>query len=189
MEMISRSWWMFAWRGAVAVLFGVLALVWPGLTLLWLVALFAAFALLSGGAALIAGIKNRKSDEDWWLALLLGLVGLAAGVIAILHPDLTALVLVLWMGANAIVTGVLDIAMAIRLRKVIRGEWLLILTGIVAVTFGVLVFLFPAAGALALVWLISFYAILTGVLLLLLAWLMRKRAQGSWQGGPAGSKA
>src|SRR5258708_33053031 len=93
MEMISRSWWMFAWRGAVAVLFGVLALVWPGLTLLWLVALFAAFALLGGGAALIAGIKNRKSDEDWWLALLLGLVGLAAGVIAILHPDLTALVL------------------------------------------------------------------------------------------------
>jgi len=98
-------------------------------------------------------------------------------------------VLVLWMGANAIVTGVLDIAMAIRLRKVIRGEWLLILTGIVAVTFGVLVFLFPAAGALALVWLIGFYAILTGVLLLLLAWLIRKRAQGSWQGGPAGSKA
>src|SRR5438046_10601045 len=105
MEMVSRSWWMFAWRGVVAVLFGVLTLVWPGLTLLWLVALFAAFALLSGGAALIAGIKNRKSDEDWWLALLLGLVGLAAGVIAILHPDLTALVLVLWMGANAIVTG------------------------------------------------------------------------------------
>src|SRR6266850_1019147 len=177
-KLISRAWWMFAWRGAVAVLFGVLALVWPGLTLLWLVALFAAFALLGGGAALIAGIKNRKSDEDWWLALLLGLVGLAAGIIAILHPDLTALVLVLWMGANAIVTGILDIAMAIRLRKVIRGEWLLILTGIVAITFG----------ALALVWLISFYAILTGVLLLALAWLIRKRAQGSWQGEPAGSQ-
>src|SRR6266513_155553 len=155
MEMISRSWWMFAWRGAVAVLFGVLALVWPGLTLLWLVAL----------------------------------VGLAAGVIAILHPNLTALVLVLWMGANAIVTGILDIAMAIRLRKVIRGEWLLILTGIVAIAFGVLVFLFPAAGALALVWLISFYASLTGVLLLALAWLIRKRAQGSWQGAPAGNQA
>src|SRR6266513_673086 len=171
MEMISRSWWMFAWRGAVA-------------------ALFAAFALLGGGAALIAGIKNRKSgDEDWWLALLLGLVGLAAGVIAILHPNLTALVLVLWMGANAIVTGILDIAMAIRLRKVIRGEWLLILTGIVAIAFGVLVFLFPAAGALALVWLISFYAILTGVLLLALAWLIRKRAQGSWHGEPAGNQA
>src|SRR3989442_12096479 len=144
-KMISRSWWMFAWRGAVAVLFGVLALVWPGLTLLWLVALFAAFALLGGGAALIAGIKNRKSDEDWWLALLLGLVGLAAGVIAILHPDLSALVLVLWMGANAIVTGVLDIAMAIRLRKVFRGECLLIPRGLRASTLSVLGFRFPAA--------------------------------------------
>src|SRR5947207_13357702 len=100
MEMISRSWWMFAWRGAVAVLFGVLALLWPGLTLLWLVALFAAFALLSGGAALIAGIKNRKSDEDWWPALLLGLGGLAAGVIALLPPDLTALGQGPWLGDN-----------------------------------------------------------------------------------------
>jgi len=188
-KMISRSWWMFAWRGAVAVLFGVLALAWPRLTLLWLVALFAAFALLGGGAALVAAIKHRKSDEDWWLALLLGLAGLAAGVIAILHPDLTALVLVLWMGANAIVTGILDIAMAIRLRKVIRGEWLLILAGIVAISFGVLVFLFPTAGALALVWLISFYAILTGVLLLALAWRIRKRARGSWQGEAASSQA
>src|SRR2546422_3323046 len=109
MEMISRSWWMFAWRGAVAVLFGVLALVWPGLTLLWLVALFAAFALLSGGAALVAGIKNRKNDEDWGLALLLGLVGLAAGVIAILHPPPPALVLVLGMGAHPIFNRLLHI--------------------------------------------------------------------------------
>src|SRR2546430_12779287 len=120
MEMISRSWWMFAWRGAVAVLFGVLALVWPGLTLLWLVALFAAFALLSGGAALIAGIKKRKNDEDWWLALLLGLVGPAAGVIALPHPHLTALGLGLWMGAHAIVTGGLHTATAIPPRTEIR---------------------------------------------------------------------
>src|SRR2546425_8533548 len=112
MEMISRSWWMFAWRGAVAVLFGVLALVWPGLTLLWLVALFAAFALLSGGAALLPGIKNRKNDEGWWLALLLGLGGLAARVLATLHPDLTALGLVLLVGVNALVTRVPPIALA-----------------------------------------------------------------------------
>src|SRR2546426_1954900 len=90
MEMISRSWWMFAWRGAVAVLFGVLALVWPGLTLLWLVALFAAFALLSGGGAPLPRLKNRKNDEGWGLALLLGVVRLAAGVIALPHPRLTA---------------------------------------------------------------------------------------------------
>src|SRR2546426_5142426 len=96
-KMISRSWWMFAWRGVVAVLFGVLALVWPGLTLLWLVALFAAFALLSGGGALIAGIKNRKSDEDWWLGLLVRAGRPAAGVIALLHPGPAALVVGLLM--------------------------------------------------------------------------------------------
>src|SRR5256885_11834016 len=101
MEMISRSWWMFAWRGAVAVLFGVLALVWPGLTLLWLVALFAAFALLSGGAAPLARIKNRKKGEDWWVAPLLRLGRLAARVLPLLPPHLTALVLVLWVGGEA----------------------------------------------------------------------------------------
>src|SRR2546430_3090329 len=101
MEMISRSWWMFAWRGVVAVLFGVLALVWPGLTLLWLVALFAAFALLSGGGALIAGIKKRKSDEGWGVGPPLGLGGLAAGGLALPHPAPPAPVLGPWVGAQA----------------------------------------------------------------------------------------
>ncbi len=180
---ISRTWWMFALRGAVAMLFGVLALVWPGLTLLWLVALFAAYALLGGGASVVGAFQSRKSDDHWWLALLLGLVSLGAGVIAILHPALTALVLVLLMGANAIATGVLDIALAIRLRKAIRGEWLLVLAGIVSIVFGVLVFLFPGAGALALVWLISVYAIASGVLLLIVAFQLRRHPEQSWSGG------
>jgi uncharacterized membrane protein HdeD (DUF308 family) len=172
-ELLLQSWWMLALRGAIAVLFGVLAVLWPGITLLWLAALFAAYALIGGAVSIIGAVKNRKSDEEWWLILLLGLVSLGAGVIAVLHPGLTALVLVLIMGANALVTGVLDIAVAIRLRKVIRGEWLLILAGIVSIVFGVLVFLFPGAGALALVWLISVYAIVTGVLLLALAFRAR----------------
>jgi uncharacterized membrane protein HdeD (DUF308 family) len=174
---------MFAWRGVVALLFGVLALAWPGLTLLWLVALFAAYALIGGGISVVAGIKFRKSADYWWLALLLGLVSLGAGVIAILHPGLTALVLVLLMGANAIVTGVLDIALAIQLRKAIRGEWVLVLAGLVSIAFGVLVFLFPAAGALAMVWMISVYAIALGVLLLIAAWRARKLPEQSWRGG------
>jgi uncharacterized membrane protein HdeD (DUF308 family) len=98
-------------------------------------------------------------------------------VIAILSPGLTALALVLVMGANALIVGVLDIAAAIRLRKVIQGEWLLILAGIASVVFGVLVLLFPGAGALALVWLISVYAIVTGVLLLALAFRARAWAR------------
>src|SRR5258708_33238527 len=116
-KLIGQVWWMFAWRGAVALLFGVLALAWPGLTLLWLVALFAAYARIGGSRSVVGAVRFRKTDDHWWLALLLGLASLGAGLIAIFHPDLTALVLVLLMGANAIVTGVLDIAIAIRLRK------------------------------------------------------------------------
>lgn len=173
-DLLTRSWWMFAWRGAVALIFGVLAILWPGLTLLWLVALFAAYAVI-GGAVVIAGaVKHRQHDGGWWLILLWGIVSVAAGIGAIFYPGLTALVLVLLIGANALVTGILDIVVAIRLRKVLRHEWLLILNGVAAIVFGVLVLLFPGAGALALVWLISLYAVLTGVLLLALAWQARK---------------
>jgi uncharacterized membrane protein HdeD (DUF308 family) len=179
---LSRNWWMFALRGVVAIAFGVLALAWPALTLLGLVALFAAFALLNGAASVVGALQNRSGDEHWWLALLLGLVSLGAGVIAIVSPGLTALVLVLLMAANAIVTGVLDIALAIRLRRAIRGEWVLILAGVVSIVFGVLVFLFPGAGALALVWLISVYAIASGILLLAAAWRLR-RPESSWRHG------
>jgi uncharacterized membrane protein HdeD (DUF308 family) len=181
-ELLEQSWWMLAIRGAIAILFGILALIWPGLTLLWLVILFAAYAFVSGGAAVYGAWKHRARDDNWWLILLLGLVSLGAGVIAVFHPGLTALVLVLLMGANALATGVLDIAIAIRLRKVIEGEWLLILAGLLSVAFGVLVFLFPGAGALALVWLISLYAMATGILLLVLAFRARAWIRASTGG-------
>jgi uncharacterized membrane protein HdeD (DUF308 family) len=177
-EQLLESWWVLALRGVIAVLFGVLALIWPGLTLLWLVTLFAAYALLGGTVSVFGAIKNRKSDEDWWLLLLLGLVGNGAGVIAVVHPGLTALLLVLVMGANALLTGVLDIAIATRLRKVLRGEWLLLLSGAGSIVFGIIVFLFPGAGALALVWLISAYALISGALLLAMAFRVRTRTGG-----------
>jgi uncharacterized membrane protein HdeD (DUF308 family) len=164
---------MLALRGVAAILFGILAIMWPNVTLLVLVAFFAAYAFITAGASIYAAVKNRNTDKGWWLILLLGLVALAAGVLSIFYPAVTALVLVLLMGANALVTGILDMAIAIRLRKRVQGEWLLILTGIISVVFGVLVMAFPGAGALAMVWLVSFYAVLTGVLLLALALRMR----------------
>lgn len=174
-ESLARSWWIYALRGVLAILFGVFAIMWPGLTLLSLVALFAAYALISGVISVVGAIRMRKRDDDWWLPLLLGLVSIGAGVIAIAHPSLTALVLVLVIGANALITGVLDVATAIRLRKTIRNEWLMILSGAASIVFGILVFLFPAAGALALVWLISIYALVTGLLMLVLALRLRAR--------------
>jgi uncharacterized membrane protein HdeD (DUF308 family) len=183
-DLLRRSWWMLAVRGVAALLFGILALIWPDITLLVLVALFAAYAFITAVAYISAAVKNRETDKGWWLLLLLGLVAVAAGGIAIFHPLLTALVLVLLMGANALITGILDIAIAIRLRKEIRNEWMLVLAGVVSIVFGILVFLFPGAGALALVWLVSFYAVLTGVLLLALAFRMR----GSGKSPSPGSK-
>ena len=173
-ELLARSWWMLALRGVIALVFGILAFLWPGLTLLTLVALFAAYALLNGVVSIAGAAMNRRYDREWWLILILGMVSIFAAVVALSRPGLTALVLVLLMGANALVTGVLDIATAIRLRKVIRGEWLLILAGLASVVFGILVFFFPGAGALALVWLISAYAIATGILLLALAFRARR---------------
>ena len=173
-DLLRNSWWMLALRGVLAITFGVLALIWPGATLLVMVAFFAAWALIGGVASVVAAVKNRTADKGWWLVLLLGIVSIAAGVIAVLNPGITILVLVLLMGANALVTGVLEIVIAIRLRRTIEHEWMLALAGVVSVLFGLLVFLFPVAGAFAMVWLISFYATLTGVLLLALAFRARK---------------
>lgn len=175
-DSLMKSWWILALRGVFAILFGVLAFFWPGITLLTLVALFAAYALLGGVASIVGALANRQRDDDWWMPLLIGLVGVGAAVISVLHPGLTALVFVLLIGAHALVTGVLDIAFAIRLRKIIRDEWLLILSGAASIVFGALVFLFPSAGALALIWLISVYAVLTGALMLGLAWRLRARS-------------
>lgn len=181
-DLLKRSWWVLALRGALALAFGIIAVLWPGMTLLVLVALFAAWMLIDGAAATYASLTNRRSDKAWWLVLLLGLVSFTAGVIAVLNPDMTILVLVLLMGANALVTGALEIAMAVRLRKTIKREWLLALAGMVSIAFGVLVVLFPAAGALAMVWLVSFYAVFTGSLLLTLAFRSRK-----WSAQPRSS--
>jgi uncharacterized membrane protein HdeD (DUF308 family) len=172
-ELLARSWWVLLALGILSLVFAVLAVVWPGLTLLALVALFAAYALVGGVMWVIGAVRHRTRNADWWLVLLLGLVSIAAGIAAIFYPQLTALALVLVMAAYALMIGVLEIWAAIRLRREIRGEWLMILAGIVSIAFGVLVFLFPGAGALALVWLISLHAALTGALLLTLAFRAR----------------
>lgn len=169
-DILKQSSWVLGLRGVLAIIFGVLALIVPGLTLLGFMALFAAFALITGVISLIGALKNRKSDDNWGLFLLIGLAGIGAAAVTVVHPALTALVLVLVIGAYALINGVLDIGAAIRLRKTIKNEWMLILSGMTSIIFGVLVFLFPDAGALALVWLISLYAVVTGVLLLAAAY-------------------
>ncbi|MBZ2209471.1 HdeD family acid-resistance protein [Massilia soli] len=186
-HILMRSWWMLALRGLVAIAFGVLAILFPAMTLGSLVALFAAFALLSGAIWVFGAARHRKSDEQWWVLLLLGLASIGAGSVAALHPALTLLVLVLLIGANALVTGVLDIVVAVRMRKKMQGESLLIASGIASIAFGVIVFLFPVGiGGLAIAWMIGLYALVTGMLMLALAWRVRAWMRlGGGRGRPA----
>lgn len=176
-ESTIQPWWVPALRGMIAIAFGLLALSLPGLTLLGLITLFAAYALFNGAVAVLGAMKKRRRDDNWWLLLLLGLASIGAGAVALIHPMLTALVLVLLIGATALMTGVLDIAEAIRLRKAIQGEWLLVLSGAMSVLFGALIFLLPGAGMLVLLWLIGIHALLTGALLLTVAFRLRGRAR------------
>lgn len=169
--------WMLMLRGVVAIAFGVLAVLWPGLTLIALAGLFAAYALLGGIVSIATALRIRRAESRWWLPLLLGVISVAAGIYAVVAPAVTALVLVLLMAVNAILTGALDIAMAVRLRRAVRGHWLQLLGGVMSILFGVLVIAAPGAGALALVWLVSLYAILTGVLLCGLGWRMLRAAR------------
>ena len=169
-ETLLRQWWLLALRGAIAILFGVLAIAWPAVTLLSLAALFAAFALVGGAVWTFGALRHRQTDDQWWLLLVLGLVSIVAGATAMLYPAMTMLVLVLLFGANALVTGVMDMIVAVRVRKFIRGEWLLLLSGIASILFGLIVLLFPLeAGVVALAVVLGAYAIITGVMLLVLS--------------------
>jgi uncharacterized membrane protein HdeD (DUF308 family) len=164
---LAENWWLLLLRGIASILFGVLAFVWPGLTLVALIFLWGVYALVDGGIALWAAISGRGGEvaSRWWLALV-GIVGLLAAVVAFTSPGLTALVLLMFIAAWAIVVGVLEIWGAIQLRKEVEGEWWLILSGLLSIAFGVLLFARPGPGALALVWLIGVFAILHGCTLI-----------------------
>ena len=162
---LAKSWWLVLLRGIAAIVFGVLAFVWPGLTLLTLVLLYGAYALVDGAFALIAAFTGgAKPVPTWWL-IVVGLAGIAAGLATFLWPGITALVLLVFIGAWAIVHGIFEIIGAIKLRKEIDNEWWLILAGVMSVIFGIIVLVAPGAGALGLVWAIGAYSVVFGILL------------------------
>lgn len=171
---MARWWWTFILRGLVAVAFGLLALLLPALAVLTLVALFGFWALLEGMTSFLAGLRMRARSKNWWLEVLEGVVSIAAGVLALLFPGFTAEILRYLIAAWAIVIGVFQVYMAIRLREEIRGEFWLGLAGVAAVIFGISMILFPAAGVLSLVWLIGSFAIAFGVFLVVLGWRLRR---------------
>jgi uncharacterized membrane protein HdeD (DUF308 family) len=170
---LARNWWAMALRGLLAVLFGVAAFLWPDLTLAALVILWGAYALVDGIFALIGAVRAAEQRMTWWPFVLEGLLGIAVGVLTFLWPDLTALALLYLIAAWAILTGVVEIAAAVRLRRVISGEWLLGLAGVASIIFGAILVASPGTGALAVVWLIGSYALVFGIVLLALGFRLR----------------
>ncbi len=170
-------WWPLMGRGLTAIVFGVLTMFVPRLTLGGLILLFAGYALIEGAVNIAGAIRSWRTREKPGVLLLQGIVSVAAGVAALIWPGITALALVMVIAAWAIGTGVLDIATAIRLRKLIPREWLLALAGIASVALGVLLFMYPGAGALAVVLWIGAYALAVGILRVILAIRLRMLAE------------
>ena len=171
---LTKNWWVFALRGLLAILFGVLALIWPEITILSLVILFGVFVLLEGILNLVIGIASSGTNQRWWLALLEGLVGVGIALLTFFWPNVTAVALLYFIAAWALISGVMEIFTAIRVRKMIDNEWAMILNGILSIVFGILLFVFPGESAISLIWLIGIFAIVIGILLFVLAFRLRQ---------------
>lgn len=174
LDMLVRHWWALALRGVAAILFGICAIVWPGITLATLVLVFGAYVLVDGVFGVINGISSYGERERWWVILLEGLAGIVVGIMTLVWPGITALTLLYLIAAWAVITGVMEIVAAIQLRRVIEGEWMMVLSGIASIIFGIILFIFPGEGALGLTWLIGIYAIIFGVMLIVLAFRLRE---------------
>lgn len=172
-ELLTRNWWLLALRGFVAVLFGVLAFIWPRITLLTLVYLFGIYAFLNGFLVFFVALNSPKGYPRFGSLVFQGLISIAAGIVAFFSPGITALSLVVLIGIWAIISGIVEIAAAVRLRRVITHEWVMASVGITSVVFGSLVLLQPSAGALVLVWWVGGFAIVSGALLITLALRVR----------------
>jgi uncharacterized membrane protein HdeD (DUF308 family) len=173
LEALKRGWWLLVLRGVFAVAFGILAFVKPDITLAALVLVFGSYALINGLFTLGVTLRAPQGMPGKGMLVLLGLLGVAAGVLTFVYPGITALSLLIVIAWWAILTGIFEIAAAVKLRKELTNEWVLILSGALSVAFGILLIAKPNAGALSIIWLIGIYAVLYGILLLTLAFRLK----------------
>jgi uncharacterized membrane protein HdeD (DUF308 family) len=171
---LAQRWWVLLLRGICAVAAGIMTIAWPGITLLALVTLFGIFALVDGAAGIVLGIRGEEDGTMWWTMILLGVLSAGAGVLAFAWPGMTALVLLAIIAASAIIRGVLEIVAAIKLRKDIDDEWVLGLSGLLSLAFGILLWVAPGEGALAVVLLIGAYMLALGVMAIALSLRLRR---------------
>ncbi|GAA1873546.1 HdeD family acid-resistance protein [Actinomadura bangladeshensis] len=173
LDLMTRHWWVLALRGAFAILFGIVALVWPGITVFALVLLFGAYALADGIVAVTQAVRGTTGGPRGLLALS-GVAGIALGIAALAWPGITAFILLMLIAAWAVATGLLEIVVAVALHRELRGEWLYVLTGAISLIFGILLFAWPVSGAIAVVWLIGLLALLFGAAMLGVAFRLRR---------------
>ncbi len=177
LRLLARNWWVLVLRGLAAIILGIMAIVWPDLTLLVLVTLFGVYVLVDGILALIEALATRERNSRWWAVALAGVAGIVLGVLTLAWPGITALVLLYLIAAWAIIEGLLEIVAAIQLRHEIEGEWMMVVSGLLSIVFGVLLMLFPGQGALGLVGVLGIYAIVMGILHIILAFRVRRWAK------------
>ena len=175
-ETLKRHWWVPVIRGIAAIVFGIVAFVYPGLTIATLVLFFGAWVLIDGIFRVIGAIGHRGSDPDWGWQIVIGIVGIIVGLLTFHAPQITALALVIYIAAWALMIGATEIAFAIKVRREIKGEWFLILMGLASVIFAILLLWNPIAGAAAVIWLIAWYAVVLGILAIFFGFRLRTLA-------------
>lgn len=174
--LLARNWWVFAIRGVLAIIFGIAALFFPKAAFLSLVLVFGGFALADGIFTIVSAFASNAKSESWWWLILEGAFGIIIGFLTLFQPFAMGLAWIWLIAAWAIVTGILEIFTAIKLRKVIENEWLLILGGVISILFGIFAGVYPQSGAFAIGFIVGIYALLFGILYLRLAFSLRKFA-------------
>lgn len=174
--LLARNWWAFLIRGIIAIIFGIVAIFFPATAFLSLVLVFGIFALIDGIFSIVSVFISGAHSESWWWLVIEGAFGILIGILTIIQPAAMALAWVFVIAAWAIITGVLEIVTAIRLRKMITGEGWMIVSGILSVLFGILVTFSPGSGMFAVGLIIGIYALMFGITMLMLAFRLRKHA-------------
>jgi uncharacterized membrane protein HdeD (DUF308 family) len=175
-QVVLQNWWMMALRGVLAIIFGLVALFFPGIALLAFITVFAVYAIIDGIIAVVEAIRERATANRWWWVLIEGILSILAGIFAIVYPGVTALVLLYIVAAWAILTGIMEIVTAVTLREYLSREWALIIAGALSIVFGIILFVRPGLGLLSILWLVGVYSIIFGVLFIVRAFQFRSRA-------------